>query len=338
MVTSVLNSTIALWRIWYVTVKSQVQVSSRSCRTPHNHHHLHHHHNPFCPPCHRQKKLPPIAPPNNDEWPGEQIPPINFICHLRNARPRNGLPQRPWPSLGNKFEYRIILTGGQIVLYGYLTRLTWHCVTFLSEPCYPCRSSHFVCLTRSSLNLNLLTSAVIALRLTRQGIITPFTNFILNPQQKAFPPAMQSRLPPPPWPSCSPVAKACLLPPPRPSHRLPACITTTVTTQATLTPLGLITGKATGCGLIAISTDPAKTQATITPPGLITGKATGPSEKAREWNQGSEAAQPLIIWRRTMAKQMAHKAAAAAERAEKDRQFKAYQKELGLLLDKDGEE
>jgi hypothetical protein len=39
-----------------------------------------------------------------------------------------------------------------------------------------------------------------------------------------------------------------------------------------------------------------------------------------------------------MAKQRAHKAAAIAERAEKDRQFKAYQKELGLFLDEDGEE
>ncbi len=39
-----------------------------------------------------------------------------------------------------------------------------------------------------------------------------------------------------------------------------------------------------------------------------------------------------------MAKQRAHKAAAAAERAKKDSQFKAYQKELGLLSDKDGED
>jgi hypothetical protein len=39
-----------------------------------------------------------------------------------------------------------------------------------------------------------------------------------------------------------------------------------------------------------------------------------------------------------MAKQRAHKAAVAAEGAEEDRQFKAYQKELGLLSDKDGEE
>jgi hypothetical protein len=70
---------------------------------------------------------------------------------------------------------------------------------------------------------------------------------------------------------------------------------------------------------------------------LITGKATVLLEKAREGNQGSAVAQVSIIWRWSMAKQRAHKAAAAAERAEKDRQFKAFQKELALLLDKDGE-
>jgi hypothetical protein len=39
-----------------------------------------------------------------------------------------------------------------------------------------------------------------------------------------------------------------------------------------------------------------------------------------------------------MAKQRAHKAAVAAVQAEKDTQFKAFQQELGLFLDKDGEE
>jgi hypothetical protein len=39
-----------------------------------------------------------------------------------------------------------------------------------------------------------------------------------------------------------------------------------------------------------------------------------------------------------MAKQRAHKAGAAVAQAAKDRQFKASQKELGLLLDEDGEE
>ncbi len=136
---------------------------------------------------------------------------------------------------------------------------------------------------------------------------------------------------------CSPAAKAHLLPPLWPSCSLAAGITTVVTTQATLTPPGLITGKATG-RLIAISMNPATTQATLTPPGFITGKAATPFEKAKKVNQGSAAAQASIIWRWMMAKQRAHKAAAAAAQAEKDRQFKAFQQELGLLLDKDGEE
>ncbi len=36
-----------------------------------------------------------------------------------------------------------------------------------------------------------------------------------------------------------------------------------------------------------------------------------------------------------MVKQKSHKAAAAAAQATKDKQFKAFQQELGLLLDKD---
>jgi hypothetical protein len=219
-------------------------------------------------------------------------------------------------------------------LFGYSTRLTGNCMMSLSGPCSSCQSSHFVCLTRSTLNLNYLTSAITALRSTIQGIIIPFTNFTSNMQQRVIPPATQSCLPPPPWPSCSQVTAAHLLPPLQPSCRLPAGITTAVTTQTTLTPPGLTTGKVTGRGLIATSTDPATTQATFTPPGLVPGKATGPLEKAREKNQGSAAAQASTIWRPTMAKQRAHKAAAAAERAE----FKAYQKDLGLLLNEDGEE
>jgi hypothetical protein len=39
-----------------------------------------------------------------------------------------------------------------------------------------------------------------------------------------------------------------------------------------------------------------------------------------------------------MAKQRAHKAAAAVAQAKKDRQFKAFQQEPGLLSDKDGED
>jgi hypothetical protein len=50
------------------------------------------------------------------------------------------------------------------------------------------------------------------------------------------------------------------------------------------------------------TTNPATTQATLTPQGLITGKATGLSKKARKVNQGSAAAQASIILRRMMAK------------------------------------
>jgi hypothetical protein len=107
VVTSVLNSTVALQRTWHVLSQFQEKVSSRSCKTPHNHHHFHHHHNHFCPPSRRQKKLPPIAPPNNDKWPGDQILPLKFISHQRNGRLRNGPPQQPWPGFGNKFSIRI---------------------------------------------------------------------------------------------------------------------------------------------------------------------------------------------------------------------------------------
>jgi hypothetical protein len=54
--------------------------------------------------------------------------------------------------------------------------------------------------------------------------------------------------------------------------------------------------------------------------------------------QGSAAVQASTIWRQMMAKQRAHKKAVAAAQAAKDRQFKAYQQELGLLVNKDGEE
>ncbi len=64
-------------------------------------------------------------------------------------------------------------------------------------------------------------------------------------------------------------------------------------------------------------------------PGLIPSRAMGPSGKSKE------AAQTSTILRRTMAR--SHKAAAAAAQAAKDRQFRAFQEELGLSLDNDGE-
>jgi hypothetical protein len=166
-------------------------------------------------------------------------------------------------------------TGGRTVLFMYSNWLTGNCMTSLLGPCSSCRSSHFMCLTQLTLNLNLLTSAITALRSTIQGIIIPSMSFILHMQQKAIPPATQSCLPPPPWPSRSQVAAACLRPPPQPSCRLPALTTTAVMTQATLTPPGLTTGKVTGCGPIVISANPATTQATLTPPGLDPWQSNG---------------------------------------------------------------
>jgi hypothetical protein len=63
--------------------------------------------------------------------------------------------------------------------------------------------------------------------------------------------------------------------------------------------------------------------------GLIPGRAMGPSVKAKE------AAQASTISRRAMARSL--KAAAVAAQAAKDRQFRAFQEDLGLSLDNDGE-
>jgi hypothetical protein len=74
---------------------------------------------------------------------------------------------------------------------------------------------------------------------------------------------------------------------------------------------------------------PAMTRATLTPLGLAPGRATGPMEKAKEASQAS------TISRRTMVRPL--KAVAASAQAAKDRQFRAFQEELGLSLDNDGE-
>jgi hypothetical protein len=121
---------------------------------------------------------------------------------------------------------------------------------------------------------------------------------------------------PPPWPSCS----------------FPAGATLAAMTAATLTPPGLTTGKATGQLIghwTATLGGPATTQAIHTPLGLIPGRATGSLGKAKE------AAQASTISRRTIARSL--KAAAAAAQTAKDRQFRAFQEELGLSLDNDGE-
>ncbi len=121
--------------------------------------------------------------------------------------------------------------------------------------------------------------------------------------------------------------------PPWPSHSLTAGTTTLATTPATLTPPGLTTGKGTGqaigCHQTATLTGSATTQATLTPLGLIPGRAMGPLGKAKEETQAST----ILRW--TMIRSL--KAAAAAAQAAKDRQFRAFQEELGLSLDNDGE-
>jgi hypothetical protein len=38
------------------------------------------------------KEITPIAPPNNDKWPEDQISPLSLTSHQPNAQPQNGLP------------------------------------------------------------------------------------------------------------------------------------------------------------------------------------------------------------------------------------------------------
>jgi hypothetical protein len=101
----------------------------------------------------------------------------------------------------------------------------------------------------------------------------------------------------------------------------------------TLTPPGSKIGKGIGQAIghqqTATSTAQAMTRATLTPLGLTPGKAMGPTVKAKE------AAQVSKISRWTMARSI--KAAAAAAQAAKDRRFRAFQEELGLSLDDNGE-
>jgi hypothetical protein len=115
--TSVLDSTIALQRIWYVLSKFQEKASSRSCKTPHTT-------TTFIvtisPPCRRQKKLTLIAPPNNDKCPGLQFFPLNRTSHRHNTWPQNGHPQQPWPNFEDKYRTMIFPTGGRTVSYGSL--------------------------------------------------------------------------------------------------------------------------------------------------------------------------------------------------------------------------
>jgi hypothetical protein len=155
--------------------------------------------------------------------------------------------------------------------------------------CFPFRPSHSVFHIRCSPWLNLpfmtafITTSSISLKTVAIHLMSSIT--ILPLSQKAILPATQSCLLPPPWPSCSQAATAQPRPPPWPSCCSPAGTTLAATTAATLTPLGLTTGKATGQAIghqTATLVGPVTTQAIHTPLGLIPGRATGPLGKAKE--------------------------------------------------------
>jgi hypothetical protein len=316
--TSVLNATVALWRTWYVLSKFQEKLSSRSCKTPHNRHHFLHHHNCFCPPCHRQKKMSLITPPNNNKCLGEQVPPLSLTSHQHNAQLQNRHPQQPWPNLGDKLGTTIFPTGGQTVLY---QSLTWQMGNLEMLPwvlCLPFRPSHSVFHTRCSpwLNLPFMTAFIAPSSISPKTVAIHLTSpiSILPPSQKAILPATRSHLLPPPWLSCSQAAAARPHPPPWPSCSSSAGTTLAATTVVTLTPLGLTTVKATGQAIghrTATLTGLVTTQAIHTQLGLVPGRATDLLGKA------NEAAQASTIARRMMAR--SHKAAAVAAQAAKDR-------------------
>jgi hypothetical protein len=201
---------------------------------------------------------------------------------------------------------------------------------FTSGLCLPFLPSHSVCCTRLSHWLNFTTVYVAPLLITLKRVAIHPTSSTLSPPQKASPPVTRSCLLPPPWPSCSQAAAA--RPPLWPSHSSPPSTMVAVTIVVTLTPLGLIIGKATGqaIGRTATLTAQATTQATLTPLGSTPGRATRPTVKAKE------SAQASMILRRMMARSL--KAAAAAAQAAKDRRFRAFQEELGLSLDDNGKE
>jgi hypothetical protein len=150
--------------------------------------------------------------------------------------------------------------------------------------CSPFWPSHSMCHTWFSHWFNLLpTTAFIAPSsiFLKTAAIHP-TSAISSPPQKASPPALQSCLPPPQWLSCSQTTTAWPCPPPQPSHSSPVGTTLAVTTPETFTPPGLTTGKVTGQAIghwTATFTGLATTQAILTPLGLIPGRATGPLGK-----------------------------------------------------------
>ncbi len=161
---------------------------------------------------------------------------------------------------------------------------------FPSGLCLPFLPSHSVCHTRLSHWFNFTTVYVAPFLITLKTAAIHPTSSISSPPQKASPPAMQSCLLPPPWPSCSQAAAAWPYPPPGPSRNSSAGTTLAATIEVTLTTLGSTTGKAIGQVIgywAATSTGPVTTRATLTPLGLIPGKATVPLVKAKEAAQAS---------------------------------------------------
>ncbi len=202
--------------------------------------------------------------------------------------------------------------------------------------CSPFRPSHSVFHTRCSpwLNLFFTTAFIVTSSISLKTVAIRLTSFIsISPQsQKAILTATQSLLLPHPWPIRSQATAGQPCPPPLPSCCSPAGTTLTATTAATLTPPGLTTGKATGQAnshWTLTLAGPVTTEAIHTPLGLIPGRATGQSGKVKV------AAQMSTILRWMMAR--SYKAAASAAQAAKDRQFRAFQEELGLSLANHGE-
>jgi hypothetical protein len=176
------------------------------------------------------------------------LPPLSLTSHQHDTRLRNGHPQRPWPSFGDELGNSTFPTGSQTVSYGSSTWRTGNSETFPVGLCSPFQPSHSVCSSRLSPRLNLpFTTAYIApLLITLKTAAIHPTSSILPPQQKASPPATRSHLLLPPWLSCSQATAACPRPPPWPRCFSPAGTTPAATAAATLTFLGLTTGKATG--------------------------------------------------------------------------------------------
>ncbi len=238
--------------------KFQEKASSRSCKTPHNHHHFHHH-NHFCPPCCRRKKLTVIAPLNNCECPGERFPSLSLTFHQHDAWPRSGRPQWPWPNFRDEYRTTIFPTGGQTMSYKSSTWWMGNSETFPSGLCLPFLTSHFVCHTQLSHWFNFTTVYIAPLLITLKTVAIYPTSSFSSPLQKASPPAMQSCLLPPPWPSHSQATAAWQ--PPWPSRSSLPGTTLAATIVVTLTPPGSTTSKAIGqaIGWTATLTGPVTT-------------------------------------------------------------------------------